>query len=131
MARHAGWLILAALSGALWATPSLACGVGSKCRCHGESSAKSEPKTQKDAPAPKDVKAEQKPHANLLAPIDELIAEKCGCRGAADCTCKKGSCKCSRCGTREHDILEKLSGEKDVLTVPENARNDATAGVFI
>ena len=28
----------------------------------------------------------------------EVHAAKCGCGSAADCTCKKGQCKCKACG---------------------------------
>lgn len=55
----------------------------------------------------------------------------CSCGSAADCTCKKGSCKCPKCG---HDkkglrIFEALKPVDSKL--PDTARRDATAGVFI
>jgi hypothetical protein len=29
---------------------------------------------------------------------DSPVAEKCSCSSASDCTCKKGQCKCAKCG---------------------------------
>lgn len=65
--------------------------------------------------------------------IDAAMAGKCSCGGAADCTCKKGSCECAKCnkGHRKSEPLyESLKGTRRVPGI-ENARYDASAGVFI
>lgn len=57
----------------------------------------------------------------------------CGCSGRSDCTCKKGSCKCAKCG-HSHAVkpmVAPLKGEPATTELPKNARLDATAGVFI
>lgn len=55
----------------------------------------------------------------------------CSCSNAADCTCKKGTCKCPKCGhskkaTRMFEALKPVDSK-----LPDTARRDATAGVFI
>lgn len=55
----------------------------------------------------------------------------CSCSSAADCTCKKGTCKCPKCGQHKNHtrVFETL---KPVDTkLPNTARLDATGGVFI
>ena len=51
----------------------------------------------------------------------------------ADCTCKKGECKCSKCGGHKKNVkmIESLRDANDSTDLPMNARYDATAGVFI
>ena len=62
-----------------------------------------------------------------LAPL----AAGCGCHSAADCTCKKGSCKCAKCGGHHQKLMESLNTGKADVQLPETARRDASAGVFI
>lgn len=68
----------------------------------------------------------------LLADDLALTNATCGCSARADCTCKKGQCKCAKCGNSAHSqLVAPLRGEQTKATLPQNARYDATAGVFI
>ena len=69
---------------------------------------------------------------SIMDEIDTILAAKCSCSSAGDCTCKKGDCKCSKCGGHKPKIrmIESLRGA-DSTDLPSNARYDATAGVFI
>lgn len=59
-------------------------------------------------------------------------AADCGCSGKADCTCKKGACKCAKCGKgSKSKVIDALKNNPDTAKLPETARFDATAGVFI
>lgn len=74
--------------------------------------------------------------SSIMQEIDTILAAKCSCSGASDCTCKKGECKCSKCGgakkTTNIRMIESLRGQDDGTILPaNNARYDATAGVFI
>lgn len=124
------WM-LAALSAAFFAlvsTPAWACGgEGSTCQCQHMAQKKAEAK-QADA---KTTTAEKKDAKTDASAIDEALAGKCSCSGAADCTCKKGECKCPKCGGKAPQMFDSLKGTKDALEIPKDARNDATAGVFI
>lgn len=55
-------------------------------------------------------------------------SDKCGCSSAADCTCKKGQCKCPKCGKRS-SLYEPMKGQSGKLELPKT--RDARAGVFI
>jgi hypothetical protein len=61
------------------------------------------------------------------------VTAKCSCENAAECTCKKNSCQCKKCGLHRKParIIEALKGAPQPLEVPAEARYDATAGVFI
>jgi len=59
----------------------------------------------------------------------ELLAEKCSCEGAGDCTCKKGQCKCSKCGNRRYKVSDSLRERTEYREL--KARRNAAAGVFI
>lgn len=61
----------------------------------------------------------------------QALAKKCSCSSAADCTCKKGDCQCSKCGGYKHKLIDGLRGASNPLRIPGDARRDATAGVFI
>ncbi len=65
----------------------------------------------------------------LLGEIDVLVADKCSCQSAADCTCKKGQCKCKAC--KHKRMVEPVKGTLDALKLPTEARWEATSGVFI
>lgn len=61
-----------------------------------------------------------------------MPAGSCGCSGKSDCTCKKGQCKCAKCGS--HDkvrVFETLKGASAPLKLPDTARYEATGGIFI
>lgn len=73
---------------------------------------------------------------SIMQEIDTILAAKCSCSSASDCTCKKGECKCSKCGGAKKAtnirMIESLRGQDDGTILPaNNARYDATAGVFI
>lgn len=117
------WMVaaLSAACVALVSTPAWACGgKGSTCQCQHSA--------QKKAEATAEKKDASKSEASA---IDEALAGKCSCSGAADCTCKKGECKCPKCGGKAAPMFDSLKGSKDALEIPKGARNDATAGVFI
>ncbi|HET9452562.1 MAG TPA: metallothionein [Aggregicoccus sp.] len=78
------------------------------------------------APAPLDAHA----HEALVQAGRALLAAKCSCDSKADCTCKKGQCKCAKCKGR-HDVLEALQEQSGGQPVEPLARNDATAGVLL
>ena len=77
------------------------------------------------------VAANEGPRSLLAGQLD--AAADCGCSGKADCTCKKGQCKCSKCGKHNVKVrvFDALKGNPDPSKLPETARFDATAGVFI
>jgi membrane protein involved in colicin uptake len=65
-----------------------------------------------------------------LDALDALIAGKCQCGSKADCTCKKGSCDCSKCQKPKRQVMDALRGRPAELKL-EEARYDASAGIFI
>ena len=79
---------------------------------------------------------EQGKSADTLNDPQELKTEKsaatCSCSSAGDCTCKKGACKCSKCGGHQHKVMEPLHQEKTgSVELPEGVPLDASAGFFI
>ncbi len=123
-----------------------ACEAGSECKCKheaGEGKAEGSKKAKKKAAASVDKATEKKEapaaappepakEGSILREVDEAIAGKCSCASAADCTCKKGECKCPKCkGLKRHPVYESLKGSIDPLKIPQNAREDARAGIFI
>ncbi len=65
-----------------------------------------------------------------LEALDSLMAGKCQCGSKADCTCKKGSCECSKCHKPKRQVMDALRGRPAELKLDE-ARYDASAGIFI
>ena len=55
----------------------------------------------------------------------------CACGSAADCTCKKGTCKCPKCGQHKNTVRMFESFKPQDAKLPNTARLDATGGVFI
>lgn len=56
----------------------------------------------------------------------------CSCSSAADCTCKKGTCKCPKCGSHNKNSSRMFETLKPMDSkLPNTARLDATGGVFI
>ena len=87
------------------------------------------------APAPKDAHghaAPLEPHAHeaLVQAGQRLLAAKCSCGSKADCTCKKGQCKCATSKGR-HDVLESLQEQGGGGQPVQDARLDASAGVLL
>lgn len=90
---------------------------------HGEDSACSCPEHKSDA---------KKSKATTAKDVDDAMAGKCTCTNSSDCTCKKGKCECPKCQGKEHtELFERLKGRKNSTQLPDSARNDASAGVFI
>ena len=90
-------------------------------------------RTDAATPASQAAPHEAHGHAALVQAGRALLAAKCSCDSKADCTCKKGQCKCSKCRGR-HDVVESLQeqGTPQAVDAPAgSARNDATAGVLL
>ncbi len=65
---------------------------------------------------------------------DQRVAATCTCNGKGDCTCKKGTCQCKKCGkhgVKKTPFVEPLKGASLSPSLPDSARIDATAGIFI
>lgn len=65
-----------------------------------------------------------------LDELDSLMAGRCQCGSAADCTCKKGSCECSKCKRVHRQVVDALTDQGAPAKV-QDARYDASAGIFI
>ena len=60
------------------------------------------------------------------------VQATCNCKNAADCTCKKGECKCKKCGNGKTKVFDTLKGSNETTRLPDTARyEDARGGVFI
>jgi hypothetical protein len=77
-----------------------------------------------------DSAAQARPAESPLQEVDELLSAKCQCSSKADCTCKKGQCECARCKKPKRQVVDALREQTPALKL-EDARNDASAGVFI
>ncbi len=74
----------------------------------------------------------QRAQGSVLEPVDQLLADKCTCESAADCTCKKGTCKCPKCGKKSQmRMIAPIKGTRDALRLPQGGTRDASSGVFI
>ncbi|MGQ0504822.1 MAG: metallothionein [Myxococcaceae bacterium] len=95
-------------------------------------SAKSKPvRASSSKPASVKTTPEKQP-GSVMDMLDDTLASKCSCTSQADCTCKRGQCECKKCGgLKKTPMIETLKGTSDSLKLPKNARNDASAGVFI
>ncbi len=58
------------------------------------------------------------------------LTAKCQCGSAADCTCKKGTCKCPKCKKPKRDVVAPLQGRRHVPE-PRKVGYGASAGVFL
>lgn len=68
----------------------------------------------------------------LAAGWPKASAGECGCSGKADCTCKKGACKCAKCGKGNRvRVMDTLKANPDPAKLPDTARYDASAGVLL
>lgn len=104
----------------------LAPSVGHACEGHEHSAS-----TQAPAPAAKrDGEPQARAAQSPLKEVDELLTAKCSCGSKADCTCKKGQCECPKCKGR-HEVMDALSTQQAPAMKIQDARYDASAGVFI
>jgi hypothetical protein len=127
----------------------LAPGSAHACEAHARAAAEAKQAEAKKAEAPQAApgKADAKPAdaakatdaaakdargevERPLDALDSLIAGKCQCGSKADCTCKKGSCDCSKCQKPKRQVMDALRGRPAELKL-EEARYDASAGIFI
>ncbi len=120
---RSGWTVVAVLAGSVLLAPEAA----HACEAHAQAAAKkaeAKARTQEAAvaPAPADKSA--------LEELDAVMAAKCQCGSAADCTCKKGSCECAKCKKPRRQVVDELSTQEHTPKVQE-ARYDASAGIFI
>lgn len=110
----------------------LAPGSAHACEAHARAAAEAK---KAEAAKADETKAETPSNARgeverPLDALDSLIAGKCNCGSKADCTCKKGSCSCSKCQKSRHQVMDALRGRPAELKLQE-ARYDASAGIFI
>jgi hypothetical protein len=121
--KHIGMMVAALwIAGGVLLVP----GVGQACERHGNAT----PPQAVLPEAKKDAAAQARPAQSPLKEVDELLAAKCQCESKADCTCKKGQCECSKCKGRSRQVMDALRKQTPALKL-EDARYDATAGVFI
>ena len=111
-----------ALAVAFVPASALACDGNPDCPCNhksakkdvkaDKSTAKAELKAadQKKVVVPQKAPAAKTEQTSIMNQVDEILAAKCSCSGQSDCTCKKGECKCSKCGghfvTHPHEIAK-------------------------
>jgi hypothetical protein len=139
MTRITTW----AAAGLMAAGLLLAPGAARACEAHARAAADAKKAEASKAEASKtDAKPEAKPaEAGKPSPargeverpldaLDSLMAGKCQCGSKADCTCKKGSCECSKCQKPKRQVMDALRGRPAELKLDE-ARYDASAGIFI
>ncbi|AKQ67527.1 Metallothionein [Myxococcus hansupus] len=103
----------------------LAPGAAEACEAHQRAAAAKPAKAKQAEPAPSTGDVERP-----LDVLDSLMAAKCQCDSKADCTCKKGSCECSKCKKPKRQVMDALRGQPAELKLNE-ARYDASAGIFI
>jgi hypothetical protein len=121
--KHIGMMVAALwIAGGVMLVP----GVAQACEKHGNAT----PPQAVLPEAKKDGAAQARPAQSPLKEVDELLTAKCQCGSKADCTCKKGQCECSKCKGRHRQVMDALRKQTPALKL-EDARYDATAGVFI
>ncbi len=94
------------------------------CEAHAKAAAAKKAEAPKVAPTPAAT------DKSALEELDAVMAAKCQCGSAADCTCKKGSCECAKCKKPQRQVVDELSTQGTPAKVQE-ARYDASAGIFI
>lgn len=135
MTRNATMMVAGLLAGGLLL---LAPGSASACEAHAQAAkakqVEAAPDTSAEATAAPE-KAEARPARDEverpLDALDSLMASKCQCGSKADCTCKKGSCECSKCQKPKRQVMDALRGQPAELKLDEARRHDASAGIFI
>ncbi|NNB88352.1 metallothionein [Corallococcus exiguus] len=130
MARSATLMTAGLLLGGLWLLPASA----HACEAHAKAAAASKGTTPQ-TPAPEAHKAPEAKTDDAPRPLeelDQLLTAKCSCGSKADCTCKRGKCECSKCSGRHapRQVTDALRGRPATQELQE-ARNDASAGIFI
>ncbi|MBN8466778.1 metallothionein [Corallococcus exiguus] len=125
MARSATLMTAGLLMGGLWLLPASA----HACEAHAKAAASKGTTPQTPAPSPE---AKQDDAPRPLEELDQLLTAKCSCGSKADCTCKRGKCECSKCSGRHapRQVTDALRGRPATQELQE-ARNDASAGIFI
>ncbi|QAT86734.1 hypothetical protein EJ065_5199 [Corallococcus coralloides] len=131
MARSATLMTAGLLLGGLWLLPTSA----HACEAHAKAAAASRMGTAPQTPAPETrgaPEAKQDDAPRPLEELDQLLTAKCSCGSKADCTCKRGKCECSKCSGRHapRQVMDALRGRPATRELQE-ARNDASAGIFI
>ncbi|NOJ78212.1 metallothionein [Myxococcus xanthus] len=104
----------------------LAPGAAEACEAHRRPA----PEAKATEATPKAVEPSTRGVERPLDVLDSLMAAKCQCGSKADCTCKKGSCDCSKCKKPKRQVMDALRGQPANLQLDE-ARYDASAGIFI
>ncbi|MCP3103232.1 metallothionein [Myxococcus sp. K15C18031901] len=125
MTRNATRVAVGLLVGGLWV---FAPGTARACEAHAHAAADAKAAAPGEADA-KAVAPGKDEAERPLESLDSLIAGKCQCGSKADCTCKKGSCECSKCKPKRQ-VMDALRGQPAELKL-EEARYDASAGIFI
>ncbi|MFP2901331.1 metallothionein [Corallococcus sp. 4LFB] len=125
MARSATLMTAGLLLGGLWLVPVSA----HACEAHAKAAASKGTPRQARTPPP-EAKQDQAPRP--LEELDQVLTAKCSCGSKADCTCKRGKCECSKCSGRHapRQVMDALRGRPATQELQE-ARNDASAGIFI
>lgn len=96
-----------------------------------------QPETQLETTASAQAQADAKQPAAKVKPDPkarkkpaQIVAETCSCDGPGSCTCKKGQCKCKKCGGGgKYRMIESLRAQPEQQR--SSTRRDASAGVFI
>ncbi|NOK21163.1 metallothionein [Corallococcus carmarthensis] len=127
MARSATLMTAGLLLGGLWLIPVSA----HACEAHAKAAA-SKGSTPRDPATPPAPEAKKDDAPRPLEELDQLLTAKCSCGSKADCTCKRGKCECSKCSGRHapRQVMDALRGRPATQELQE-ARNDASAGIFI
>ncbi|MBN8231575.1 metallothionein [Corallococcus macrosporus] len=125
MARSATLMTAGLLLGGLWLMPASA----HACEAHAKAAASKGSAQGAPTPSP-EAKQDEAPRP--LEELDRVLTAKCSCGSKADCTCKRGKCECSKCSGRHapRQVMDALRGRPATQELQE-ARNDASAGIFI
>ncbi|RKH57551.1 metallothionein [Corallococcus llansteffanensis] len=127
MARSATLMTAGLLLGGLCWVPATA----HACEAHAKAAASSKA-AQTPAPTQATGAKADESAPRPLEELDKVLTAKCSCGSKADCTCKRGKCECSKCSGRHApgQVMDALRGRPATQELQE-ARNDASAGIFI
>jgi hypothetical protein len=101
----------------------LGAGEALACRGHG-AEAEAQPAAVEPGGEPRAAQASPE------AGEPEQVAAKCRCSSAAECTCKKGTCECSKCKKPKRQVVEPLKAQGRTPRRGQ-ARYDASAGILL